>query len=222
MLDFLGWMSWNLFLAVVPVGLGYAAARLGQALGERRRPWLWAPMALALAGWLAFLPNSSYLFTEPRHFLEVVERDDLWSRARADSGAALKLAFWAAVAGVYVAVGALTFALAIRPIRALARSRGISLPLWSGPFFILIALGVYLGLVVRLNSWDLLTRPGVVLDAAVGALGRPFLLAAILLFGAFLWLAYEALDIWVDGFALRWSRWTRSRNPAALSTGVLR
>jgi uncharacterized membrane protein len=212
----MGWISWNLFLAAIPVGLGYAAAWLGQALGERSRPWLWAPLGALLIGWLIFLPNSSYLFTEPRHLLSAVERHDLWTRAHTDPWAAKRLAFWLGVSIFYVAAGAITFTLSVRPVKALACARGVAAPLWAGPFFALISLGVYLGLVVRLNSWDLLTRPAVVLDSAAGALARPFLLAAILLFGLFLWLVYEVLDIWVDGCALRWSRWVRKEHTSAL------
>lgn len=220
MMGFAGWVSWitwNLFLAVVPVVLGYAAARLGQTLAEGRRPWLWAPLALLLLGWLIFLPNSSYLFTEPRHLLAAVERDNLWSRARTDAEAARRLLFWGGTALLYVAAGALTFALAIRPVKSLVARMGWALPLLAAPFFALISLGVYLGLVVRLNSWDLVTRPAIVLGFATGALGRPVLLAAILLFGLFLWLVYEVLDIWVDGCALRWAR--RRRGSGIPATG---
>ena len=33
--------------------------------------------------------------------------------------------------------------------------------------------------------------------------GRPLLAAMILAFGAFLWIAYESLDIWIDGLKHR-------------------
>ncbi len=33
--------------------------------------------------------------------------------------------------------------------------------------------------------------------------GRPKLAAFILAFGGFLWVAYEAIDIWIDGLKLR-------------------
>ena len=67
------------------------------------------------------------------------------------------------------------------------------------PFFLLTSLGVYLGLIVRLNSWDIVTRPGRVLDIAVRAVLNPLLLETILVFAFLLWLLYETVDIWVDG-----------------------
>jgi uncharacterized membrane protein len=78
--------------------------------------------------------------------------------------------------------------------------------LWGIPFFPLVSLGVYLGLIQRFNSWDLLHRPGIIWTRSLQALARPDLFIFILAFGAFLWLAYYLLDIWVDGAKMRWSR----------------
>jgi uncharacterized membrane protein len=202
------WMLWNLFLAVIPVGLAYAAAGLTHLMTRRRAPWLWLAVAPVLALWLIFLPNSCYLFTEPRHLLKAVEHDNLWSRARMDADAALRLTLWTIVAVTYVAAGAVTFALSIRPMKQLVGRAGLSLVVWAMPFFWLLSLGVYLGLIVRYNSWDLLTRPSEVLETTAKLADRPLLLTAILLFGIFLWVVYEVNDIWIDGFSLRWRRWT--------------
>src|SRR5579871_5112825 len=38
------WILWNLFLASIPVALGYAIAGLGREIAWRRRRWLWAAM----------------------------------------------------------------------------------------------------------------------------------------------------------------------------------
>jgi len=202
------WILWNLFLAAIPVALGYAAAGIGRQI-TWRRPWLWLALAPLLALWLIFLPNSCYLFTEPRHLFDAMERYGLWTRARHDPGAAMGLALRAGVALLYSSAGALTFALSIRPIKAWVRSLGFPTAWGVLPFFMLVSLGVYLGLVVRYNSWDLLTRPGKVLETVAKLTDRPLLVATVVLFGLFLWLAYEVCDIWIDGFALRWARWTR-------------
>src|SRR5262245_53920983 len=95
---YLVWMLWNVFLAVIPVGLAYAAAGLMHLTTRRRAPWLWLAVAPVLALWLIFLPNSCYLFTEPRHLLKAVEHDNLWTRARTDPSAALRLTYWTIVA----------------------------------------------------------------------------------------------------------------------------
>jgi uncharacterized membrane protein len=208
MTGYLSWMLWNLFLAVIPVALGYAAAALGRSLQAQRARWLWIGLAPLLLLWLVFLPNSCYLFTEPVHLLSRVERENLWSRARQEPDAALRLGLWTGVSLVYFAAGAVTFALSIRPMRAWGRSAGLGSLRWTAPFFLLMALGVYLGRVVRLNSWDLFTRPARVLEAVTSLVDRPVLLLALVLFSFFLWLAYEVADIWVDGLGARWQRRT--------------
>jgi uncharacterized membrane protein len=205
------WILWNLSLAAIPVALGAAAAALGRAWLRRRDGRLWLLLGPLLLLWLVFLPNSCYLFTELRHFLEAIDRQDLWFRAHGDRTAMLELALRAAVGFLYVTAGALTFGLAIRPVRKLAADAGIATGLWSPVFFIVIALGVYLGLVVRLNSWDLFSRAGEVLQTAFSVTDRPRVTFAVVLFGFFLWAAYEVIDIWIDGFALRWSRRAQAR-----------
>jgi uncharacterized membrane protein len=202
------WVLWNLFLAVIPVGLGYAVAAQAQRLRQRRSPALWLVNVPLLFLWFIFLPNSCYLFTEPRHLLVAVERGELWSRAPYEPLAALRLALWVTLSLFYTSAGALTFALSIRPMRALIRAWRWPTLAWAGPFFVLMSLGVYLGLVIRYNSWDLLTRPGSVFATIGETMTRPVLAAAIVLFGFVLWVAYEVIDIWVDGFAARWRAWT--------------
>lgn len=202
------WVLWNLFLAVIPVALGYAARGVGRRLLAGRKAWLWPPLIVLLALWLLFTPNSCYLFTEPRHLLSAVEREALLTRAADDPRAAAWLVLRTTLALLYSAAGALTFALSIRPVQALARMAGIATRLWAAPFFLLMSLGVYLGLVVRFNSWEAFTKPVEVVQTITDVAGRPLLAGAILLFGFILWVAYIAADIWVDGFALRWQRWT--------------
>jgi uncharacterized membrane protein len=213
MIGIIQWMLWNLFLAVLPVVFAYAAAGLASLKG--RRGWRWLTVAPLLGLWLIFLPNSCYLFTEPVHLLAAVEQDSLWPRARYEPEAAVRLGLWTAVSLCYLAAGALTFALSIRPIEAWARRAGLSTRYWALPFFLLMALGVYLGRIVRYNSWDLFTRPGDVLGTAAGLLHRPFLLVGISLFGLFLWAAYLVVDIWLDGATARWQRWTRRGTPGS-------
>jgi uncharacterized membrane protein len=210
MLARLTWILWNLFLAAIPVVLGYAIAALGRQTAWQRRTWRWVALVPLLALWLIFLPNSCYLFTELRHLFSDIERYNLGTRAHYDPDAAMGLALRVGVALVYSMAGALTFALSIRPVKAWMRSIGVPTDWAAVPFFILVSLGVYLGLVVRYNSWDLLTRPGRVLDTVIRVAHRPLLTAVVVLFGLFLWLAYEVNDIWIDGFALRWARWSAS------------
>ena len=202
-----GWIGVNVVLALVPVLLGGVVAWLGSAM-VRKRDWrLWLALAPVLALWLIFLPNTCYLFTEPRHFLGAVDRGQLWLRTNAGDAAALDaLTRWGVITVLFVLTGILTFGLAIRPVRRFARQLGVVAWWWSPLFFVLLSLGVYLGLIVRFNSWDLFTRPEVVLRTAVAVTDNPRLTWTILGFGGFLWAAYEVIDIWFDGFLLRAGR----------------
>ena len=119
----------------------------------------------------------------------------------------------------YSSLGMLAFALAIRPIASLLRVTGKPVWPWGLPFFPLVSLGVYLGLMLRFNSWDLFVYRGRSLTVIEHAVARPKLLAFMLAFSAFLWLAYLVLDIRIDGALLRWKRWTTSV-PASEGSGT--
>lgn len=197
------WILWNLFLAAIPVGLGYAIAFGAKRLtiDRKRTPW-WVWLLPGLV-WFAFLPNTCYLLTEWRHFLF----DPRFVSIREDAGGNSVVMLTVAKQGLffflYSGVGTLCFALSIRPIHRLLRRTRITLGLWAIPFFFLISLGVYMGLNPRLNSWDLLNRPAFVFQIALHAFTNLLLLKTIVEFAAILWALYVIVDMWVDGVNLR-------------------
>src|SRR5207253_1179071 len=81
-----------------------------------------------------------------------------------------------------VPIGIILFVLAIRPVeRAMRANR--SAPLLYAPFlFFFVSLGVYLGLIVRLNSWHIATQPSEVWIAATSGLLNPNALVPMLVF----------------------------------------
>ena len=201
---------WNLFLAVLPVVLAFGLAR-----GARRdmretgriRWGRWLPVGVV---WLAFLPNSCYLLTEWRHFLDTLTQSQLYAQAHQSRDGRLDFFLVVSFYLLYTGAGLLAFFLALWPLDRLTRRRlG-----WAGAalrplIFPLCALGVYLGLMSgRFNSWDLVhpDRLADLLATTAQALHRPFLLGLILAFGAILWLFYAAFDIWMDGLAWRLAR----------------
>lgn len=200
---------WNLFLALIPVALAFLIARgvrrERQATGQIR--WgLWLPLAFV---WLMFLPNSCYLLTEWRHYLETLTQSALFTQARQSRDGRLDFFVVTAFYLLYSGVGLLAFFLALWPLDRLTRRRlG-----WAGAalrplIFPLCALGVYLGLMRgRFNTWELLNvhRLKDVLETTAHVFQRPHLLALILVFGAVLWLFYALFDIWMDGLAWRLS-----------------
>jgi len=195
---------WNVFLAVLPV----CFAGLLTVVCERFRkagrpcPWfVWLPLGLC---WLAFLPNACYLLTEWRHFFFQglpYAYQNYEGRAALIFIAKDSLFFL-----IYSLTGCLCFALAIRPVERLLRSAGAKPALLAAPFFFLVSLGVYLGLFIRLNSWNIVTHPDRVLAIALHTLSDIQIVKAIVVFGFLLFLLYEILDIFLDGVALRLHR----------------
>lgn len=196
------WILWNIFLALVPVGLGYG---IGMIEKSERRHGLWTKLLIGVLGvmWIIFMPNTCYLLTEWRHFLEMLGYSDLHTRWTYDSDARLILMALTLFYMCYSGIGMLTFTLAIRPIVRIAKDRGLVLWVWGMPFFFLMSIGVYLGLIHRFNSWDLLNQFRGIMDNIYQLTQRPTLSAYIIFFACFLWLMYMVVDIWVDGFVHR-------------------
>lgn len=196
---------WNVFLAILPIFLAWGTV---WALRQKNRPlWLGIGLLLGIA-WLLFLPNTSYLLTGWRHFVSIEQRQDLFGAAREDRMGLLRALLVTACFVVYSGLGPLTFALSMRPIVDWARERHIPVNWLAVPFFYSMALGVYLGLVLRFNSWDVIHRLGDIFEASLEAMYRPALLVMTIGFAVVLWLLYLMTDIWLDGMALRWKRWT--------------
>ena len=211
-----GGAAWNVFLAIVPVALAWilvGVLRRGTTAGK----WL---LGLPLgAAWLFFLPNSPYLLTGWRHFFSRLEATDLLDRMQGSREGFLYFLLTFGAFIIYSALGPITFAAAIRPVHQWVKETRIPAWLLAVPFFLLVSLGVYLGLVLRFNTWDLLTNPSEIVASALEALKRPLLMAVTCAFAVVLWLAYWVVDVWFDGLSLRFKHAGRSRPaPARRST----
>ncbi len=195
---------WNVFLAVLPL---FFALTLTEVVERYRKAGkscpvaLWLPLGLL---WFAFLPNACYLLTEWRHFLFEAFPNTL--RNFEGREALIVVGKQGLFFLLYSLTGSICFTLAIRPVERLVRKAGHNPLLWAIPFFFLSALGVYLGLFIRLNTWDILQRPQSVLQIAFQTLSDPQLFKAIIVFGVMLFLLYSVLDVFLDGLALRLHR----------------
>jgi uncharacterized membrane protein len=210
----MGWVSkwtlWNIFLALIPVLAGWLLANGVETWTWKRRRvplWAWLPLACV---WLVFLPNTCYLLTEWRHLLFDAAPVSLRQEALDNPPLKLLVAEQGLFYAVYSAIGILCFALSIRPVAQRLQKVGVRLLVLAPPFFFLISLGVYMGLIVRLNSWDILARPSRVFQVIFHALTTPLLLSTIIGFAFLLWALYEIVDIWVEGVERRIQR-LRSR-----------
>lgn len=145
------YLIWNLLLACVPLVLSiWLAYRL------RTQRWLrWENIALTV-GWLVFLPNSFYLMTDLIHLTATGEINILFDAVMFGS-----FIFNAYVAG-YLSV--------LFVHRRLERSigEGKSMLAILG-VFLLCGVAIYMGRVLRWNSWDLVMNPaGVLFDVSEG------------------------------------------------------
>lgn len=138
------WMSWNLLLAAVPAVLAVALFR---HRGRRGGTW-WA----GLVAFILFLPNAPYVLTDLVHL-----RADV---AAAPTDAVVVFAVLP-LYSAFIAAGFLAYGLAVAEVgsfldrHGLGDRRGaIELGL-----HLVSAVGIVLGRIARLNSWDTVTTP---------------------------------------------------------------
>ncbi len=144
-------LVWNLFLAWIPLGTAFLLKLL-------RKP----PLALLIVGslvWLLFLPNAPYILTDLIHLR--------WSRSLIWLDWSIIVSF--ALTGLFVGFASLSW------MQAMFRQRWGAIASWV---LVLIAMGasgfgVYIGRFMRLNSWDMLTRPQVLVASIYNQLFSP-------------------------------------------------
>ena len=132
-----GFLRWNLFLAVVPLALAHALA------WASRRDWSRPAVPVLAVGWLLFLPNAPYLISD------LVHLEDGASRANV-----LTLSL-VAVTGLLIGVKS------VQLVQRVVEQRfGVAWG-WRAvqATVVLATLGVYMGRVLRWNSWNVLSRP---------------------------------------------------------------
>ena len=161
-------LPWNLFLAWVPFGIALITRHLATVIPPGRGRLL-VPTGL----WLLFLPNAPYILTDLVHLR--------WS----------PLHLITVDMGVILVFAAIALALGLRSLaimQHLVETR-ISRPAaWTfvGVVLLLSGLGVWMGRVVRLNSWDVFTDPLAAARQVLAAVDTPReLLGALAFTGAF-------------------------------------
>ncbi len=204
------WVMWNLFLALIPVGLGYTIWGLIQITPAGKRIRILPLLIIITLTWLAFLPNSCYLLTEWRHYLSRITHSPTYQHVNSDHAALFKLSTSALFYLIYSGMGLLCFTLAIRPIERACRIVGWTFPVLAYPFFLVVSIGVYLGLILRFNSWEVITNPRPIFQAIARIPQNTSLTVAIVIFALLLWFTYEAIDLWADGIMERLREWSRS------------
>jgi len=197
---------WNLLLAIIPVLAAFALARgVRGNLAASRRP-ITVVVLLELIVWAGFLPNACYLLTEWRHYIVNIATGDFYPAVRSSHDAVVRLLISTGFYIAYSGSGLLAFFLAIWPLDKLVRERAPrQATALTVVIFALCALGVYLGLIHRYNTWDLVnpsTLPSV-LHTVATVFTRRFVTVLMVGFTGVLWVLYFGFDIWMDGLTLR-------------------
>ncbi len=169
-------LPWNLFLAWIPYGIAAATDHLAR----RVRPGA-GTLLLPTALWALFLPNAPYILTDVVHLAH----------------SPMALLPWDTLLVLAFALPALALGLAsLARMHALVEVRVGRAAGWTfvATMLLLTGTGMWLGRVVRLNSWDVFTRPEACIERTWAALGMPgglsTALAFTLAFGCLLMLAY--------------------------------
>jgi uncharacterized membrane protein len=173
-----GSLVWDLFLAWVPFLLAlvvYARVRAGAG---------WRSILPFAFLWLAFFPNAPYLLTELRH----VSR-----------GGRIPALYDVVLLGSAGLTGLLLGLISLFLIHAVVRRFVGSLYAWTVVLALLVAssFGIYLGRVLRWNSWDLVAHPqwlaSLLGEIALDPFGHPRPLALMVLLTMFLFGSYLVL-----------------------------
>jgi uncharacterized membrane protein len=167
-------LVWNLFLAWLPFVFALAAYDR-----DRRGRGLPAVLLPALL-WLAFLPNAPYLVTDYM-LLREIEGMPVW--------------FDVVMLTSFAWTGLVLGFVSVYLIQSVARRRAGAVAGWACAVASLglSGVGIYLGRVLRWNSWDLAVQPTAVLADVLERLQTPKLLGMSLAMATFLTLAYATL-----------------------------
>ena len=146
LLQYFGYSHLWIFLDNIALSvLAYALTLLLRVLLEQRVSFILSILVFVL--WLAAMPNVAYPLTDYLHLGKTLMKYDM-------------LELLVIVCGAFI--GIVLSSLLLHHVYQMARGRQFS-PFAGGVIVygvsLLEALGLYIGRVVRLNSWDLFTRP---------------------------------------------------------------
>lgn len=160
------WMTWNLFLAFIPVALSVWLFR-----SKRGGSWVWW---LGFLSFYAFLPNAPYLLTDVIHLIDDIRRvQSVWM-------------ITLVLIPVYIVVifgGFEAYVISLINLGYYLHRNGKSK--WIFPVELithaLSAVGIYWGRFLRFNSWDFITQPDAIITKGVEEiLGKqPLIIIAI-------------------------------------------
>jgi uncharacterized membrane protein len=149
-------LIWNMFLACIPL----FASRLLHAAHQRRIADVW--QLLLLAVWLLFLPNAPYVITDLIHLQATTTR-----------------LYWYDMALLLScgAVGLMLGYASTLDVHGIVEERFGQRAGWVMAVATLLLSGfaIYLGRMLRWNSWDVVTKPGALFETIFDHVLNPYL-----------------------------------------------
>lgn len=205
----LRWMSWNLFLAFIPLALSVWLFRRRNA-GQKLSLLWW----LGLIVFVAFLPNAPYILTDIIHLVEDIRRQN---------------SIWVITLIIipqyilFIFAGFEAYVLSLINLGAYLNRRGWGQWIvWAEiTIHALSAIGIYLGRFMRFNSWDLITNLDTIAGTVLDDLAQKRPLAVMIITFAIVAGLYWLMKTITLAVLLQRST-TKRRQQAALSDQALK
>jgi uncharacterized membrane protein len=196
------WMGWNAMLAFIPALLAIIFFKRDE---QPRRGVRNATYVFELALVLVILPNAPYVATDMVHFLETVRATDssLWELLGKEFPRYL----------TFVIFGLLCYSFTTdRLLHALRMRFGIT-AYWAALITIplLCSVGVFIGRVLRYNSWDIFTDPHGILHSTRTSLDSVRIVKIITMMWFGLIFVHQFYKIMHDGLRFRLAELQRYR-----------
>lgn len=173
---------WNLFLAIVPILVAVPFYSLYKSKGMHS-----IPVLSLFVTWLLFFPNAPYIITDLIHLADGNPGMPLWYDAL--------MVFSFAFTGVFS--GFLSLIFIYRVVKDFLKKTNKST--WFIPVILTLSgYGVYLGRVLRWNSWDMFTRPHIVFGDIYTNVGDPIAWSMTVFFTGFLLLIWYIIKFFFN------------------------
>ncbi|WP_036481506.1 DUF1361 domain-containing protein [Myxosarcina sp. GI1] len=162
-----GWIIWNLFLAFIPLVLSFW---LFLRRSNRRSLFWW----IGLVVFILFLPNAPYLLTDVIHLIEAI---------RAGYSIWVTTLIFIPLHSLAILIGWEAYTISLIAQSYYLEKQGAKKYIFACELLThaLCAIGIFMGRFRRFNSWDLVTKPDVLLVTTISDLTdkQPLLVIAI-------------------------------------------
>ncbi len=173
-------LLWNLFLAFVPILIQQLSLKLA-TVGSK----FWYTILMV---WLLFLPNAPYIVTDLMHPIVAYKQGLAFGLPLG----LLSVCFTALLGMLWFSRSLRHFDEQLHQLGWDERSRRFAIAL----VILATACGVWMGRVLRFNTWDVLTKPWQVMSDSAHFISTPIYAEWILVTAIILWGTWRAYERW--------------------------